>query len=109
MIDKAKARAWRLVLQTAKSECDCPSVDRPMLASVIAYLTAKARAYRPPRPVYHQVPMFTVVGKTSGKYHCQHCDHNFGENEVGRTQSRRAYLTLHCPHCGRCWYSDNSQ
>jgi len=105
MIDKAKARAWRLALQTAKRE-QSPEND---LAAMIAYLTAKSRAYRPPRPEYHQVPMFTIIGRPNGKYHCQHCDRNFGENEVGRTQSRRAYLTLHCPHCEQCWYSDNSQ
>lgn len=100
-----RTRAMRQALQTAKRDYDA-GIDT---ASVIAYLTVKVRAQTPAKPEYRQLPMFTIVGRPNGKYHCQACNRNFGENEVSPLQSKRAYLTLYCPHCGHCWYTDNSQ
>ena len=104
-----KALAMRQALQTAKREYGSKAYPGNTLADVIAYLTVKVRANRPTRVEYHQLPMFAIVGKPTGKYRCQVCNRRFGENDVSRLQSKRAYLTLHCPHCGQCWYTDNSQ
>lgn len=95
----------RQALQTAKREYDA-GIDT---ASVIAYLSAIVRTETPAKPKYRQLPMFAIPGRLTGKYHCQVCKRTFGENEVSPLQSRRAYLSLHCPHCGHCWYTDNSQ
>jgi len=109
MADTVKMRALRLALQTARREYDGKVYPLAALADVIAYLTARIQSCKPARPGYDQLPMFAVVGLPNGKYHCQACGQDFGENMVSRLQSRRAYLTLHCPHCLTCWYSDNSQ
>ena len=100
-----RVKAMRQALRTAKRDYDA-GIDT---ASVIAYLSAIVRSQIPARPQYHQLPMFAVPGRLTGKYHCLRCGKRFGENEVSPLQSKRAYLTLHCPHCGHCWYSDNSQ
>ena len=105
MDNTIKVKAMRRALQTAKRDYDA-GIDT---ATVIAYLSVIVQAQAPPRPVYVQLPMFAVVGRLTGKYHCQVCKHTFGENDVSPLQSKRAYLTLHCPHCGACWYTDNSQ
>jgi len=109
MGDTIKARAMRQALQTAKREYDTRAWPGDTLADVIAYLTIKVKASTRPSPEYHQLPMFAIAGRPNGKYHCEACQQNFGENDVSRLQSKRAYLTLHCPHCGTCWYTDNSQ
>ena len=109
MTDTIKARAMRQALQTAKREYDTEGYPGNTLADVIAYLTVKVKANRAAKPEYWQLPMFAIAGKPNGKYHCQRCGQHFGENSVSRLQSKRAYLTLHCPHCGACWYTDNSQ
>ena len=96
-----KSRAMRHALQTAKRDYDA-GWDT---ASVIAYLSVIVRAQAPPRP---KLPTSGVAGRPNGKYHCLVCKRNFGENQVSPLQSRRAYLSLHCPHCGHCWYTDNS-
>lgn len=105
MGNTVKIRAMRFALETAKSEYDAGQDT----TSVIAYLSAIVRVQAPTKPVYVQLPMFAVAGRPTGKYHCQTCGRTFGENAVSRLQSKRAYLTLHCPHCGHCWYTDNSQ
>ena len=107
MADTIKVKAIRFALQAAKSEYD--TTPGNTLADVIAYLTVKVKANARLKPEHRQLPMFAVFGRLTGKYHCQRCGQHFGENQVSRLQSKRAYLTLHCPHCGRCWYSDNSQ
>ena len=104
-----KARAMRRALQTAKTEYGTGAYPLDALADVIAYLAVKVKANRPAKPEYQQLPMFAIAGRLTGKYHCQACGEHFGENQVSRLQSKRAYLTLHCPHCGVCWYTDNSQ
>ena len=109
MANAIEARAMRQALQTAKREYDTRDHPGSTLADVIAYLTIKVRANRTAKLEYRQLPMFAIVGKPDGKYRCQACGQRFGENTVSRLQSKRAYLTLHCPHCGHCWYSDNSQ
>ena len=109
MVNAIKARAMRQALQTAKREYGSKVYPGNTLADVIAYLTVKVRANQAAKLEYRQLPMFAIVGKPNGKYHCQHCGQHFGENRVSRLQSKRAYLTLHCPHCGQCWYTDNSQ
>ena len=109
MANTIKARAMRLALQTAKREYDSKAYPRNTLTDVIAYLTVKVRDNLPAKPEYRQLPMFAIAGRPTGKYHCQHCGQHFGENQVSRLQSKRAYLTLHYPHCGQCWYTDNSQ
>lgn len=100
-------KAMRVALTRAKQDYDVQ--PRDTLANVIAYLAMTVRTLSPPRPTYQQLPMFAVYGRPTGKYHCQQCGERFGENDVSPLQSRRAYLTLHCPHCGQCWYTDNSQ
>jgi len=107
MIHTVKVRAFRVALQAAKA--DYGKHPSHMLADVLAYLRVKVRASAKPKPEYHQLPMFIVAGRPNGKYHCQRCGQHFGENRVSRLQSKRAYLTLHCPHCGASWYTDNSQ
>ena len=109
MANTIKARAMRFALQTAKLEYDSDDPHRDTLADVIAYLTIRVKADTTPKPEYRQLPMFAIAGRPTGKYHCQCCGEHFGENDVSRLQSKRAYLTLHCPHCGACWYTDNSQ
>ena len=109
MADTVKARAIRFALQTAKLEYDSSNPPRDTLAGVIAYLMVKVKANQPAKPEYRQLPMFAIVGRANGKYHCQVCGEHFGENDVSRLQSKRAYLTLHCPHCSKCWFADNSQ
>ena len=109
MGNTVKARAFRFALQTAKTEYITSAYPLNALADVIGYLTVKVKADQLAKPEYHQLPMFAVMGKPNGKYHCLACGQHFGENQVSRLQSKRAYLTLHCPHCGKCWYSDNSQ
>ena len=109
MANTIKAHAMRHALQTAKREYDSKAYPGNTLADVIAYLTVKVKANTSPKPEYRQLPMFAIAGKPNGKYHCQACGQHFGENSVSRLQSKRAYLTLHCPHCGTCWYTDNSQ
>ena len=109
MGNTVKARAFRFALQMAKSEYDTSVYPLDVLADVIAYLTVKVSAGLPAKPEYQQLPMFAIAGRLTGKYHCQACGQHFGENQVSRLQSKRAYLTLHCPHCGQCWYTDNSQ
>ena len=108
MGNTVKAQAFRFALQTAKTDYDSSSYPLDALADVIAYLTVKVKASRQAKLEYRQLSMFAVVGRPTGKYHCQVCKQSFGENEVSRLQSKRAYLTLHCPHCGQCWYTDNS-
>ena len=109
MGNTVKARAFRLALQTAKREYDTGVYPLNALGDVIAYLTVKVRANLSVKAAYTQLPMFAIAGRLTGKYHCEACGGHFGENQVSRLQSKRAYLTLHCPHCGTCWYSDNSQ
>ena len=109
MSNTVKARAFRLALQTAKTEYDTGAYPPDALADVMAYLTVKVKAVQAAKPEYCQLPMFAIAGRLTGKYHCQACGQHFGENRVSRLQSKRAYLTLHCPHCGKCWYTDNSQ
>ena len=109
MANTIKTRAMRQALQTAKREYDTGAYPGNTLADVIAYLTVKVRASAKLKSEYRQLPMFAIVGRLTGKYHCQHCGQHFGENSVSRLQSKRAYLTLHCPHCGQCWYTDDSQ
>ena len=109
MGNTVKAQAFRLALQTAKHEYDTSVYPLDALGDVIVYLTVKVKANQPVKPEYRQLPMFAIAGRLSGKYHCQACGQHFGENRVSRLQSKRAYLTLHCPHCGKCWYTDNSQ
>ena len=109
MSNTIKANVMRRALQTAKTEYDAGAYPLDALADVIAYLTVKVKTDRPAKPEYQQLPTFAIAGRPSGKYHCQACGQHFGENRVSRLQSKRAYLTLHCPHCGRCWYTDNSQ
>jgi len=109
MTNAVKVKALCLALQTAKREYDTTEFAKPILVAVIAYLTAKVKANAKPKPTYCQLSMSGVAGRPNGKYHCQRCGQHFGENRVSRLQSRRAYLSLHCPHCGYCWYTDNSQ
>ena len=109
MANMVKAHAMRQALQTAKNEYDAGELPSGTLADVIAYLTVKVEDSRPAKPEYRQLPMFAIAGRLDGKYHCQVCGEHFGENDVSRLQSKRAYLTLHCPHCGQCWFADNSQ
>ena len=104
MTDTIKVRAMRFALQTAKSEYDAGQDT----ADVITYLTAIVRAQAPVRPAYNPVSMSALAGRPNGKYRCQVCKCRFGENRVSRLQSRRAYLTLYCPHCGHCWYTDSN-
>ena len=104
-----KARAMRRALQMAKTEYGTGAYPLDALGDVIAYLTVKVRANQPGKEAYTQLPMFAIAGRPSGKYRCLACGQHFGENRVSRLQSKRAYLTLHCPHCGKCWYTDNSQ
>lgn len=103
------AKLLRRALDIARIDYSMGSYDSDAMAHVIAWLTARVRATAKPKPQYEQLPMFAVVGKPSGKYRCVACGHAFGENAVSRLQSKRAYLTLHCPHCLCSWYTDNSQ
>ena len=109
MIDKAKAQALRFALANVKAEYDTTGNPGDTIVDVLAYLSAKVRAHRTPRIPYAQLSMFAVVGKPNGKYHCCACGEHFGENNVSRLQSKRAYLTLHCPHCMASWFADKSQ
>jgi len=104
-----KAKALRLALQTAKTDYGHDISARHTLARVIAYLTVKVRECARSKTVYRQLPMFAVIGAPKGKYRCVACGRSFGENTVSPLQSKRAYLTLHCPHCYACWFEDRSQ
>lgn len=101
----AIVKAMRFALKIAKTDYERHPGNA--LADVIAYLTVKIGKRQ--RPQYHQLPMFAVVGAPSGKYRCVGCGKRFGENTVSRLQAKRAYLTLHCPHCLVSWFADQSQ
>lgn len=104
-----KARAFRIALQAAKTDYGRDTESREILARVIAYLTVKVKEHVTTKAVYKQLPMFVVVGALTGNYHCTSCGRSFGENTVSPLQSKRAYHTLHCPHCFESSYQDYSQ